>query len=571
MEAIICKDDSALSGAPRSWTTIDWRRVERNVRAMQIRIAKATKEGDWRRVKALQRSLTRSWSAKASAVRRVTGNQGKRTAGVDRELWDSPEARWEAIGRLKRRGYRPMPLRRVFIPKSDGKERPLGIPTMLDRAMQALHLLALEPVSESTSDPNSYGFRINRSTADAMSQLHRNLSRKVSAQWILEADIKGCFDHIDHDRLESNVPMDKATLRKWLKAGVVFQGQFQATKAGTPQGGIISPTLANVALNGLEGHLRQYLVAKFGTVKASKLKVNVVRYADDFVITGDSPELLDHEVKPWVERFLAIRGLTLSEEKTRIVNIADGFDFLGWNFRKYRGFMLIKPSKKNVKTFYRKVKEAISSHKTVKQLELIRLLSPMLRGWAQYHCVVNAKATMNRVAHEVFKALMRWAKRRHPEKGAGWVTAKYFASVGSRNWVFGTTVRDDAGNKEWVELYSLPKTPKRDHLKIRGEFNPFDPLQEVYGETLRQKRMQISMSHRPQWGKLYVAQQGLCALCQCEITEATGWHDHHIVHRVNGGSDALRNRVLLHPDCHVQVHNHGLTVMKPAPSQRGVL
>ena len=218
----------------------------------------------WRRVKALQRSLTRSFSAKASAVRRVAMNQGARTAGVDREKWKSPEARWEAIGRLKRRGYRPMPLRRVFIPKANGKERPLGIPTMLDRAMQALYLLALEPVSEGTSDPNSYGFRINRSTADAMSQLFVNLSRKASAQWILEADIKGCFDHISHDWLERNVPMDKAILRKWLKAGVVFQGQFQATDAGTPQGGIISPTLANVALNGLEQQLVESLRAKLG-------------------------------------------------------------------------------------------------------------------------------------------------------------------------------------------------------------------------------------------------------------------------------------------------------------------
>ncbi|BDB25315.1 group II intron reverse transcriptase/maturase [Cupriavidus sp. P-10] len=566
MEAFIREDKSALSGAPQRWDAINWRQVERNVRAMQIRIAKATQEGDWRRVKALQRSLTRSFSAKASAVKRVTENQGKRTAGVDRELWDSPEVRWEAIGRLKRRGYRPSPLRRVFIPKANGKERPLGIPTMLDRAMQALHLLALEPVSEGTSDPNSYGFRINRSTADGMSQLFVNLSRGHSAQWILEADIKGCFDHISHDWLERNVPMDRVILRKWLKAGVVFQGQFQATEAGTPQGGIISPTLANVALNGLERQLVASFEKKLGVAKTRKLKVNVVRYADDFVITGTTPEILQNEVKPWVEQFLAVRGLTLSTEKTRIVNIADGFDFLGWNFRKYSGTLLIKPSRKNVQTFYRKVKDVISAHKTVKQSELIRLLNPMLRGWAQYHRAVVAKAALNRLGHDIFRALWRWAKRRHPGKKADWVRKKYFGSVGQRSWVFGTTVVKDVDSEVWVELYSLASTPIQRHKKVRGDYNPFDPAQEVYGETLRQERLLDSMAHRKQWIKLYMSQRGLCALCQCKMTKDTGWHDHHIEYRVRGGSDGLRNRVLLHPNCHVQVHNHGLSVVKPVPS-----
>jgi len=563
MEALIREDESAPSGVPQRWGDINWRRVERNVRAMQIRIAKATQEGDWRRVKALQRSLTRSWSAKASAVRRVTENQGARTVGVDREQWNSPEVRWEAIGRLKRRGYRPMPLRRVFIPKANGKERPLGIPTMLDRAMQALYLLALEPVSEGTSDPNSYGFRINRSTADSMSQLFVSLSKKASAQWVLEADIKGCFDHISHDWLERNVRMDKVVLRKWLRAGVVFQGQLQATEAGTPQGGIISPTLANVALNGLERQLVEFLRTKLGAKNSQKLKVNVVRYADDFVITGNTPEVLEHEVKPWVEQFLAVRGLTLSTEKTRIVHIAEGFDFLGWNFRKYSGTLLIKPSRKNVQTFYRKVKGVINANKAAKQADLIALLNPMLRGWAQYHSPVVAKATFTRMEHAVFKALWRWAKRRHRGKNADWVRKKYFASVGERNWVFGATVTNEDGSSYWTELYPLAGTPIRRHKKIRGDYNPFDPAQERYGETLRQERMQASMTHQKQWIKLYVSQRGLCAVCQCKITKETGWEDHHIESRMRGGSDALGNRVLLHPNCHIQVHHDDQTVVKP--------
>ncbi|CAG9176153.1 hypothetical protein LMG23992_03134 [Cupriavidus laharis] len=563
MEALIREDESAPSGVPERWGDIDWRRVDRNVRVMQIRIAKATQEGDWRRVKALQRSLTRSWSAKASAVRRVAMNQGARTAGVDRVEWETPEDRWEAIGRLKHRGYRPLPLKRVYIPKSNGKKRPLGIPTMHDRAMQALYLLALEPVSEGTSDPNSYGFRINRSTHDAMSQLFASLSKRASAQWVLEADIKGCFDHISHNWLERNVPMDKAILRKWLKAGVVFQGQFQATDAGTPQGGIISPTLANVALNGLERQLDASLRAKFGVVKSNKLKVNVVRYADDFVITGNTPEVLENEVKPWVEKFLAVRGLTLSTEKTRIVNIADGFDFLGWNFRKYSGKLLIKPSKKNVQAFYRKVKEVISVKKTAKQDDLIRLLNPMLRGWAQYHRPVVATAAFTKMEHQIFCALWRWAKRRHRGKNAEWVRKKYFATIEARNWVFGTTTVDKKGNPFWLELYSLASTQIRRHKKVRADYHPFDPAQEMYGEKLRQARMSDDMSHRKQWIKLYMSQRGLCAVCQSKITKETGWDDHHLVPRVLGGSDALGNRVLVHPGCHVQVHHYGRIAVKP--------
>jgi RNA-directed DNA polymerase len=533
---------------------------------MQIRIAKATREGDWRRVKALQRMLTRTLSAKLYAVRRVTQNQGARTAGVDRELWDSPESRWEAIGRLKRRGYKPLPLRRVFIPKANGNERPLGIPTMRDRAMQALYLLALEPVSESTSDPNSYGFRLNRSTADAMSQIFVAMSQKGSARWVLEADIKGCFDWINHDWLENHVPMDREILRKWLKAGLIYKGQLQATEAGTPQGGIISPTLANVTLNGLERELIAHLGAKFGIAKAKKLKVNVVRYADDFVITGDSKEILENEVRPWVEAFLAVRGLQLSETKTRMTHIDEGFDFLGWNFRKYSEKLLIKPSKKNVQTFYRKVSETISGNKTVTHEDLIRLLNQMLRGWAQYHSPVVAKQAYSRMESLIFRRLWWWSKRRHPNKGAEWVRKKYFHSDGARHWIFAVPVVRDDGSNGLTELYQLRGTSIRRHRKIKGDFNPFDPDWEQYGEQLRQARMEASMRHRKQWVSLYLLQGGLCAHCGCALTRETGWHDHHLEYRMHGGSDALFNRVLLHPDCHRQVHVGKIALTKPARS-----
>lgn len=557
--------DSASSNVPTEWTAIDWRRVQKNVMVMQIRLTKATKEGDWRRVKTLQRWLTHSFSAKALAVKRVTENQGKRTAGVDQQLWDTPLRKFAAIAQLKKRRYRPLPLRRVYIPKANGKERPLGIPTMRDRAMQALYLLALDPVLETLSDPNSYGFRKNRSTADAMSQIFLRTSKKDSAEWILDADIEGFFDNINHDWLIKQVLMDRTVLRMWLKSGVVDRAQLRATTAGTPQGGIISPALANWTLNGLETELAEHLGAKFGKSKSLKLKVGVVRYADDFVVTGVSKELLETEIRPWVEAFLEARGLRLSQAKTKIVHISEGFDFLGWNFREYKEKLLIKPSKKNVKAFYEKLRKVIGENLGTKQEDLIRLLNPMLRGWAQYHSPVVAKETFSRVESLLFWRLRRWTKRRHPKKKPDWIRKKYWRTVDSRNWVFAAVVPKKDGSKGLMELYSLPGTAIERHKKIKGEYNPYDPDWEEYGETLRQERMLKSMRYRREWATLYLEQRGLCALCGYEMEWSSGWHDHHIEPRVAGGSDALGNRVLLHPNCHSQVHSLGLRVVKPVP------
>jgi len=557
--------DSASSDVFAEWAAIDWRRVQKNVRVMQIRLTKATQEGNWRRVKSLQRWLTRSFSAKALAVKRVTENQGKRTAGVDQQLWDTPSQKFAAIAQLEKRRYRPLPLRRVYIPKANGKERPLGIPTMKDRAMQALHKLALDPVLETMSDPNSYGFREKRSTADAMSQIFLQTCRKVSAQWVLDADIEGFFDNINHDWLIDNVRMDKAILRKWLKSGVVDRAQLLATTAGTPQGGIISPALANWTLNGLETELIKHLGALVGKSKVEKLKVGVVRYADDFVVTGASQELLDMEIRPWIEAFLAKRGLQLSLAKTKTVHIDQGFDFLGWNFRKYDGKLLIKPSKKNVKAFYEKLGKVIGENLMVKHQDLIRMLNPMLRGWAQYHSPVVAKEAFSRVESLLWWRLMRWAKRRHPNKSADWIRKKYWRSVGDRNWVFAADVLTKDGNKAVMELYSLAGTAIERHKKIKGEFHPFDPQWEAYGEALRQERMLKNMRYRKELATLYMNQRGMCALCGYEMNMETGWHDHHIEYRVAGGSEALGNRVLLHPNCHAQVHSRNLQVVKPVP------
>ena len=391
-----------------NWRTIDWSAVHRNVRRLQARIVKATQEGKWGKVKALQHLLTHSFSGKALAVRRVTENQGKNTAGVDKETWDTPDKKAQAIQTLKQRGYHPQPLRRVYIPKSNGRLRPLGIPAMSCRAMQALYLLALNPVAETTGDRNSYGFRPERSTADAIEQCFNVLSHGYSAQWVLEGDIKACFDGISHQWLEAHIPMDKTILHKWLKAGYIDKHLFHQTEEGTPQGGPISPVLANLTLDGLEDKLR---TLHPGYHQHRKAKINLVRFADDFIITGSSKEVLENEMKPLVEAFMRERGLELSAEKTLITSIADGFDFLGQNVRKYNGKLIIKPAKKNVKAFLEKVRKIVKDHQGATAGTLTLLLNPLIRGWARYHQHVVSKEIFQDVDSAIFEMLWQWGRQ----------------------------------------------------------------------------------------------------------------------------------------------------------------
>lgn len=458
------------------WPNIDWEQCIRNVRRLQVRIVKATQEGRWNKVKVLQRLLTGAFSGKVLAVKRVTENQGKRTAGVDKQLWSTPEAKSRAVQNLNRRGYTPLPLRRIYIPKSSGKMRPLGIPTMKDRAMQALYLLALNPVSETKADRNSYGFRPERATQDAIGHCFVLLSRKTSSQWVLEGDIKGCFDNISHEWLINNIPIDKKILHKWLNAGYIHKRNLYPTEAGTPQGGIISPTLSNMTLDGLQAELSKF---------RRQDKVHMVRYADDFIITGNSKELLENKVKPIVERFLSARGLELSSEKTHITHIDKGFNFLGVNIRKYNGKLLVKPSKKNVKAFLDKVRNAIKDNKNAKQSNLIRTLNPIIRGWANYHKSVTAKDTFKHVDNEIWLSLWRWAKRRHPNKSPVWIKKKYFKTVGNRNWIFATEDTGrfySNGNPFEISVFRASDIPIKRHIKIRGEANPFDSKFEPYFE-----------------------------------------------------------------------------------------
>jgi RNA-directed DNA polymerase len=474
----------ASSGQTNTWEQLDWSQCARQTSRLQARIVKATREGRWGKVKALQRLLTHSFAAKALAVKRVTDNQGKSTPGVDGKIWSTPAAKSKAIGSLQRQGYKPQPLRRVYIPKANGKLRPLGIPTMKDRAMQALHLLALAPVAETTADKNSYGFRPERSTADAIEQCFKTLSKGTSAQWVLEGDIQGCFDHISHDWMLQHVLTDAGVLQKWLGAGYIEKRTLFPTEAGTPQGGIISPTLANLVLDGLEKLLDQTFHRKQVAGITIKPKINLIRYADDFIITGATKDVLENEVRPLVEQFLCERGLQLSPEKTCITHIDQGFDFLGQHLRKFGGTLLVKPSKKNTHAFLEKIRGIVDANKSVRQESLIRQLNPVIRGWVNYHRHIVAAAAFERVDFEVWRRLWLWARRRHPAKSRRWVKDRYFHTIGMRKWTFAadTGKRTPEGQPIWLKLGQATNTKIRRHVKIRAEANPFDPDWHGYFE-----------------------------------------------------------------------------------------
>jgi RNA-directed DNA polymerase len=357
--------------------------------------------------------------------------------------------------------------------------------------------------------------------------------------------------------------MDRVILRQWLRAGYLEKDVSFATTEGTPQGGIASPALANAALDGLETLLRE----RFGATRPQRTrnKVHLVRYADDFIITGTSKELLRNEVQPLVAHFLSERGLELSHEKTGITHIGGGFDFLGQNVRRYGTKLLLKPSRKNVRAFLAKIDEVIQQDGGHCMAgELIERLNPRIRGWALYHRHASSKRTFAHVDNVIVKKLWRWARRRHRQKSAAWVKAKYFSRPGDGRWTFRGSVTGEGGGKHPVFLSRAFAVDIRRHVKIRGEANPYDPAWELYFEERLTAQMASTLTGRGKARYLWLEQDGKCPVCGQPLTLEAGWQMHHLLWRAHGGDHGTDNLVLLHPNCHRQVHSEGLVVNKAA-------
>jgi len=485
------------------WKEIDWKTAEAFVSKIQTRIAKASVRGNARLVRELQRMLKHSFYAKLLAVKKVISNKGGKTPGVDGVVWKTPSQRYQAALTMETKGYKPMPLRRVYIKKANGKKRPLGIPTLYDRAIQCIEAMALDPAIESKSDITSFGFRKGRSCADAMQQTFQVLSKRNSASWVLEGDIKACFDEISHEWLQENVEMSKATLSQILKSGYMEKKTWFPTTSGTPQGGIISPILANQALNGLDPLLKNAFRLQRPTKTRTYYnpKVNLVRYADDFIITAADRETAE-QAKETVKRFISERGLQLSDEKTLITEIHQGFDLLGWNIRKYSNEkLLIKPSQKSMQKAVNQFRDIIHRHQGASQDVLIAKLNPVITGWSNYHQSAVARKAFEKLDHVLFQMLWKWAVKRHSNKGTRWIKKKYWKTEGTRNWVF-------KGETKRLRKMSDLKIVRHPTLNLSK--NPY--IDADYFASRKLKIESNKLTGRAK--RIWLKQKGLCPECK---------------------------------------------------------
>ncbi len=536
------------------WNTIDWKKANRTVRNLRHRIFRATQEGNLKKVRSLQRLMLKSYSNRLISVRRVTQiNAGKQTPGVDKLVIKTPEGRSKMVDALAHYSpWKAKPAKRVSIPKANNKLRPLGIPVVVDRCLQAMVKNALEPAWEAKFEGTSYGFRPGRSCQDAIGRIYDLARPNKTKKWVLDADIRGAFDNISHEyllKIIGPVP-GKELIKQWLKAGYVEHGAFHATEQGTPQGGVISPLLANIALHGMEEAIGVKHNAQ-GHIKGTRA---VIRYADDFVCFCESKEDAEHVQRILVE-WLKERGLCLSEEKTRIVHLTEGFDFLGFNVRHYpapktsrTGWkLLIKPSTASVQAIRKKLKELWVKGKGTNVQGILARLNPIIRGWANYFRTVVASEIFHELDRWMFYRADRYAKWQHPKKPKHWRQQKYWGRLNldrSDRWVFGDKATGGY-------LLKFGWFPIERHILVKGTASPDDPELKGYWEQ-RQAAKAKDLTFSKQ--KLVKRQHGRCPQCGETLFNDEELHIHHLLACSQGGKNSYSNLVLVHLFCHQQIH-----------------
>jgi RNA-directed DNA polymerase len=538
---------------PTVWTEVNWRKVQRQVRNLRQRLFRATQEGDWARVQSLQRLMLRSYANTLLSVRRVTQvNHGKHTAGIDKLVVKTPERRGELVDQLMTyQPWKAQPTKRVYIPKATGKLRPLGIPTILDRCLQARVKNALEPCWEALFEGTSYGFRPGRGCHDAIAKIVHLTNARARKCWIVDADIKGCFDHVSHDHILATIGPFPARelIRQWLKAGYVDAGVFHATEEGTPQGGVLSPLLANIALHGMETALGVRYDKAGGTISRRA----VVRYADDFAVFCESRTDAEETVEI-LRSWLAERGLTLSSEKTRIVHNTQGLDFLGFTIRLHKtprtrsGYRLsVTPSKEAERAIRARLKEVwhrLAGHPI--DVVLARL-NPLIRGWASYFRIGRSGPTFRRLDDWMYRRARHWSRHRHRRKPTGWLTRQYWGALkpsSTSRWVFGD--KRTGGYLLRFAWFTLHK-----HVLVRGTASPDDPRLRTYWAARAARRAHTLSPGRRTLAK---EQDYVCPVCGASLFNEEELQAHHRRPRSHGGHDGTANLALLHLYCHQQIH-----------------